>query len=403
MSRSMAVRFNRQPWEENPRLWLAAILFSLIVHTGLVFWFSSLTPEMPEATSDDFRVGLVATEGTGETLEASLPDIVAVSEVESEETGIVTESEEVRETTEEQMLKVSEQLPPLEQEAEENIELAAVVTPETSTAPDVSPPAISPIEQAPETVIEESRPVEAVETTMPSAASLEAEVPETTGVSTDILESKPVNDFFKPAQVQVEEEPMSAMPIEQLNEVAAPEAIKPDNNPELAKVDVEILEIKAHEVRIQRKSVSRPATPVHQTTPPVASVEDEPLHPDQGGTVGGRPGTGELSESTESKKKATPVVIPKSYVSELKSLLGKFKNYPVQARRQKQEGVVIISLVIERSGRIVSHEIRRSSGHQLLDQEVEKMIQQAGKLPALPDSFPREKLELMIPIRFRIK
>ena len=385
----------------DPRQWIFVILFSLLLHSALVLWFSSRRPDFPDVEFSEFKVGLISSEGMGSTLQASVPEIAAVSELATEEAGIVTQQDVAEEVISKQALKVSESVPPVAQALTESLELAAVVTPETSVTPEVSPPEISDKEEATENKIEEAQPVEAVKISIPSATSVDADVTETTGVSSELTEVEPVNDFFKPAEVLTADEPMTTLPIEQLAAVPAPEAIQPDNNPELASDQVEILEIKAREVVIQRQVVPRQERQVRKSQ---TGTGDDPLHPKQ--SPFGR--LGEHSEDTRQTSVRSkpedrpPLVVPKSYILELKSWLSQYKKYPQQAYRLKQEGVVIIGLVIDRSGKIISHEIKRSSGHQPLDQEVELMIRRAGKMPALPDDFPGESLELLIPIRFKV-
>jgi len=393
-----AVFRNLHPHRDNEsQKWLLVILFSLFLHSVLVLWFSSRAPDFPEADFSEFKVGLNASEGMGDALQTSVPDIAAASELATEEAGIVTQQETVSDAMQKHALEVTDQLPPVEQALTESIELAAVVTPETSNVPDVSPPAIRDVEQSIENKVEESRPVEAVEITVASAASVD-DATETAGIVADIDDVEPISDFFKPAEIQeVAEEPMMALPIEQLAAVPAPEALKADVNPDLASNDVEILEIKARDVAQQKPA---PRISVAGQT----GTGDDPLHPKQS-----PPGTlEETSESTQQiatqkdPEDLPPLVVPKAYILELKSWLSEYKKYPQQAHRLKQEGVVIVGLVIDRSGKIISHEIRRSSEHELLDQEVESMIQRAGKMPALPDDFPRESLELLIPIQFKV-
>ncbi len=380
------------------RQWMLVGLLSLVLHLSLVLWFSSRTPDFPDVEFNEFKVGLISSEGMGEALQASRPKIAAVPDVATEEVGLVTEQEITNELALKLPLKASEQLPLTVQALTENIELAAVVTPETSLDPDVSPPAIRDTQDAIENKIEEEQPVDVVEISTLSATSIDVEITETIGISSDMAIVKPINDFFKPAKVLTTDAPMTALAIEQLAAVPAPEAIKPDNNPELASDDVEILEIKAQEV-VQRKPVPRKIRATQTGT------GEDPLHPKQSllGTLGeGIKDTEQIA--TQKATANTPtLVVPKAYILELKSWLSLHKKYPQQAHRLKQEGVVIVGLVIDRGGKIISHEIRRSSGHKLLDQAVELMIQRAEKMPALPEDFPRDALELLIPVRFKMK
>ena len=390
------------------RQWLLVGLFSLMLHTSLVLWFSSRTPDFPTANFSDFKVGLISSEGMGETLQASLPNIAAVSDVDTEESSLVTQQEAVSDALQKQALEITEQLPPIEQVSIENVELAAVVTPETSLVPDVPPPAISDAAKALENKIEESRPVEAVEIIIPSAVSVESDATETIGISADLINIDPINDFFKPADVLIADDPMMALPIELLTAVPAPDAIKPDINPDLASDDVEILEIRARDVLAKREPESTaqqlPAKPAVQT-----GTGEDPLHPGQSPfAIAGESSTKKVKppvvQEQDEPSSLPSVIVPEAYILELKSLLSRYKTYPELAHRLKQEGVVVMGLVIDRRGKLISYAIKRSSGHKLLDQEVEIMIQRAAKImPALPDNFPRDTLELLVPVRFKVK
>jgi len=379
------------------RQWLIVGLLSLLLHAGLVLWFSAQRSGHITADSNDFKVGLVTSEGIGQSIEASSSNIAAVSEVVTDQQGIVTPHDSINNIAPTQAIEITEQLPAIEHVLTEDIELAVVVMPEASLVSDVSPPALRADEKTIENQVDESRPVEAVNLTIPSAASVEVDITETMGVSADIANADLVDDFFKPADILAKNDSMKTLPAEQLMAVPAPDAIRSDNNPELANDDVEILEIIAQEVLVQRK----PKTVIKQT-----GVGNNPLHPEQNLTSNSEPGSVfEKTNQTAEKKleKPAPITVPRTYVLELKAFLKLHKQYPVQAHRLRQEGVVIMGLVIDRSGEIISYDIKRSSGHKLLDQEVERMIQRAAKMPALPDGFQNDTLELLIPIRFKVK
>ncbi len=389
----------RPSTKNHQRAWMLVITLSLLLHFFLVTWFSSRTPKFPDVNPNEFKVGLMSSEGTGDTLQASLPDIVAVADVETEESGIVSQQEIAKDLSQEQILEITEQVP-IEQTLIENVELATVVTPETSFLPDVSPPALQNKNETPDQKPEQSQPVETVATLMPAMASTDIETVETVGVSAEIEDVAPSNDFFKPAEVLSADEPLSTLPIEQLSAVAAPEAILANISPELAKHDVEILEIKARDLIIQKRPVPPKPKPV------VTQGENGNSSLSSAQSLLARSGQRSVESAnspSSDQSKLTPLAIPKEYMLELKSWLNLYKKYPQQAYRLKQQGVVIVSLKVEKTGKIISSEIKRSSGHKLLDQEVNNMIKRASKIPALPADFPRDTLELLIPIRFKVR
>ncbi|MFK8068501.1 MAG: energy transducer TonB [Gammaproteobacteria bacterium] len=379
---------------------VAVTLLSVLLHSGIIFWFASQSVEFPTVEFSEFKVGLVSSEGLGETLQANLPDIVAVSEVVTEESGIVAlQDKSASDVIQEQVIveEIEQALTPVQSALTENIEVATVISSEAASVADVSLPEIKNVELALTNEIEESRPIEVVETIVPSASSNE-EVIETAGISAEVENVDPVNDFFKPAEILSEGDPIASLPIEYVVTLPAPTAIQPDNNPVLVSNDVEILEIKARDVITVK--------PKPTTTPKKVAIltrGDESSRPRQSLAVNVDSNDADQKPLVKKAEPPKPVVIPKTYVLELKNWLSQYKKYPANAYRLKQEGVAIVGIVINRSGEIISYDIRRSSGHKELDLEVENMIKRAAKMPALPADFPRDQLELLIPIRFKVK
>lgn len=94
---------------------------------------------------------------------------------------------------------------------------------------------------------------------------------------------------------------------------------------------------------------------------------------------------------------------PTDYQSELAAALQKHKSYPRQARRHGQEGTALLHFVMTHSGRVVRWQIKKSSGHELLDDAVRRMIQQANPLPSLPDDVGMQRMSVTIPISFKLR
>ena len=65
-------------------------------------------------------------------------------------------------------------------------------------------------------------------------------------------------------------------------------------------------------------------------------------------------------------------------------------NYPDKARREKLNGTLILDVVINANGKLVKTDLRRSSGHQLLDDAAMRIVQLAA--PYSP--FPKELKEV---------
>ena len=101
-------------------------------------------------------------------------------------------------------------------------------------------------------------------------------------------------------------------------------------------------------------------------------------------------------------KGGAPKVEP-SWQTNLMRQLQRFKRYPASAQSRKEEGVVLLSFSLDRSGRVLAHSIARSSGHADLDDEVMAMIMRAEPLPPFPETMPQTRIDLTVPIRFSLR
>ena len=91
------------------------------------------------------------------------------------------------------------------------------------------------------------------------------------------------------------------------------------------------------------------------------------------------------------------------YLATLSAYLEQHKQYPRRAYLRRQEGVAELRFVVDRSGRVLSYRIIKSSGHDALDAEVRRMIERASPLPAMPASMKGATLELVLPVSFYLR
>jgi periplasmic protein TonB len=101
-------------------------------------------------------------------------------------------------------------------------------------------------------------------------------------------------------------------------------------------------------------------------------------------------------------KGGAPKVDP-SWQTSLMRQLQRFKRYPAAAQSRREEGVVLLSFSLDRSGHVLSHSIARSSGHPDLDNEVMAMVMRAEPLPPFPESMLQTRIDLTVPIRFSLR
>ncbi|MCA1790789.1 MAG: energy transducer TonB, partial [Thioalkalivibrio sp.] len=91
------------------------------------------------------------------------------------------------------------------------------------------------------------------------------------------------------------------------------------------------------------------------------------------------------------------------YMAQLRAWLERHRQYPRQARMRRMEGTVVVRFVLDRSGDVLSYEIEDSSGHGILDREVELMIERAQPFPAIPSHVERSPLEVVVPVQFTLR
>lgn len=70
---------------------------------------------------------------------------------------------------------------------------------------------------------------------------------------------------------------------------------------------------------------------------------------------------------------------------------------------RRMQGVAYLRFVIDADGKVMRYSVERSSGHRLLDDAVEKMIEKANPLPAIPAELGKTSLDLVVPVQFLLK
>lgn len=65
-------------------------------------------------------------------------------------------------------------------------------------------------------------------------------------------------------------------------------------------------------------------------------------------------------------------------------------NYPDQARRQKLNGTLILDVVINSEGELINIELRKSSGHKLLDDAAQRIVKLAAPYSPFPAKLKQE-------------
>ena len=91
------------------------------------------------------------------------------------------------------------------------------------------------------------------------------------------------------------------------------------------------------------------------------------------------------------------------YKDQVRAAIHANRIYPRQARMRGMEGEAMVELIIARDGSLQSYRFVRTSGHHILDQAAQKMIEKSNPLPPLPGSISSVPLVIHVPIGFQLQ
>ena len=201
--------------------------------------------------------------------------------------------------------------------------------------------------------------------------------------------------------------------------------------PEVRRLEVKRLEVKRPEVKrpkVSQPKVKRPeprpstevasatasASPPKTTAPatPTAALASSMAIPGgegarvgsaSGAGVGGSGGQGGGGQGGAGLSAAEVRGLQRGYYDSLNALMRRAREYPRAARRQGLEGVVLVELVVDSAGRLVSAKVARSSGHEVLDAAALADVRRLEQLPEPPRALNRRSLKLHIPFEYRLQ
>ncbi|MBS0582564.1 MAG: energy transducer TonB [Proteobacteria bacterium] len=90
------------------------------------------------------------------------------------------------------------------------------------------------------------------------------------------------------------------------------------------------------------------------------------------------------------------------YLRLLALRLAEVKQYPAAAVARHEQGEVLLGFRLDRSGRVLSWQIVRSSGHGELDAEAARMIDRAPPFPPFPSTWRAGSAGFQVPIGFSL-
>ena len=140
----------------------------------------------------------------------------------------------------------------------------------------------------------------------------------------------------------------------------------------------------------------QPAAPTPTQTASAAGA-DQPLPPGAGGRGRGDEGPGKAAAGNGSLNGPGD-----DYLDAVRRWVTRYKKYPDDAIKQKQEGIVQLGFKFTRDGTVTDAWIEKSSGFPMLDQAALAMIHAASPIPKVPDRYQGDTLTLVMPENFKI-
>jgi len=91
-----------------------------------------------------------------------------------------------------------------------------------------------------------------------------------------------------------------------------------------------------------------------------------------------------------------------AYKDQIASILSRNKNYPSDAASRGEQGTVIVTFSIDRSGRLLERHIDKSAGSPVLDQEALNLLDRSQPFPPVPPDYSEIQLTMTVPLTFAI-
>ena len=90
------------------------------------------------------------------------------------------------------------------------------------------------------------------------------------------------------------------------------------------------------------------------------------------------------------------------YISQIRDLVDKNKVYPKLAKRLKHQGRVVLEIVVDQSGRVISRKIVKESFSKFLNQASLKTLKKFDSFEAFPVDLREETIVVTLPLNFEL-
>lgn len=96
----------------------------------------------------------------------------------------------------------------------------------------------------------------------------------------------------------------------------------------------------------------------------------------------------------------SPPGVSERYIQFSNALYASKVQYPPEALRREEQGRGLIRIVVARDGRVLRWRFAQSTGHRLLDREIERVATEVKQVDPLPSDYPADTAEVTIQFAF---
>ncbi|XSG83336.1 MAG: TonB family protein [Methyloligella sp. ZOD6] len=176
--------------------------------------------------------------------------------------------------------------------------------------------------------------------------------------------------------------------------VAPPQQVEPLENTEV----IESAEGPEQELDIQPETepIEEPPPEEVEIDPEVEEVTKQP--PPQLATIIQETTVQQMESSGEAREGGT-TTSRTAYIGSLRTHLEKGKVNP----RSRFSGTVEVRFTVNRKGELISREIKKSSGSEVLDEAAIASIERSAPFPAIPEDWGNQNFTLVVPYHFSVR
>ncbi len=216
-------------------------------------------------------------------------------------------------------------------------------------------------------------------------------------------EVQAVDAVVEPVKPPEPVEAIPAVPAENATVAAVPETIPTIEPPPPAAAAEAVPE--ATPVKEPETTKAKEPEPPKKVETPAKNIEPSPVEETadsaEPSTSASNAGTAAASGSAATT--ATMSAGITNYAAVLQAWLQDHMRYPRRAKLRNLQGTATLWLSIDAQGHVLDFRIQQSSGHSLLDSEVEELVRRADPMPPVPETMKDSSIEFVVPVQFVLR